>query len=287
MDIQGSFVEGQRPPLRYGRSRREVAALLLACAVLILSVIACNFAGTAAPEQPITSVVTLPPAWTPTVVGAAPFTATAGSAPATAQLTPIPGVGPALLPENVCDLIPAERVQTVLGEAVAQTGPAENTCTHVLASGTSLTATVLRGDAARGVFVDLIAQLSAQEGCTLSSSFNSSATAEPTPLPAEVEALVAGKSLLELARMYVDLDAAQCDPPLELVSGLGDLAFYYPLDLVIVETVSLGILTGDAYVTFTLAIGDPQADPETAVLQLPQAQERLKSLAQPVLAPVP
>jgi len=285
MDIQGSFVEGQRPPLRHGRSRRKITPLLLACAVLILSVIACNFASTAAPEQPIASVVTLPPAWTPTVVGAAPFTATAGSAPA--QFTPIPGVGPAMLPENVCDLIPAERVRIVLGEAVAQTAPAENTCTHVLASGTSLTVTVLHGDAARNVFVDLIAQLSAQEGCTLSYSFNSSATAEPTPHPAEVEALVAGKSLLELARMYVDLDAARCDPPLELVSRLGDLAFYYPLDLVIVETISLGILTGDSYVTFTFAIGDPQADPETEVLQLPQAQEWLKSLAQPVLAPVP
>ena len=42
---------------------------------------------------------------------------------------------------------------------------------------------------------------------------------------------------------------------------------------------------GEDVVTF--AIGDPQADPETEVLQLPQAQEWLKSLAQPVLAPVP
>ena len=85
----------------------------------------------------------------------------------------------------------------------------------------------------------------------------------------------------------MDLDVARRGRPLELVTGLGDLSYFYPLDLGFLEIVSLNTLTGDGYVTFTFTVADPQMDPETGVLQLPQAQEWLKSLAQPDLGPVP
>ena len=290
MCFQRSLLEARRRPLRHGRSRAASIPRWVACAILILSAIACNFTGTTGPEQPAGPVLALPPAWTPTVAGAAPFTATVESAPATAQSTPISGDGSVALPQDVCDLIPVERVQTVVGEPVAQTSPAGNTCVHVLASGTSLTAVILRGDAARRGFIDPIAQLSTQEGCTLSYSFSGELgepTPEPTPLPAEVEALVAGRSLIELAQVYLESIAAHCDAPLETVPGYGELAFIQSLDLIVVETASLGVVIGDAYVTFTLAVADPQADSEAAVLQLSQAQGWLKSLAQPVLAPIP
>ena len=285
------LMEVRRPPLRHGRPRASGAPLPLACTVLILLAIACSSTGTAIPEQPAESEqlasgpLTLPPPWTPTVAGLPPFAATVGSTPPTTQS--VDGVGPSSLPENACDLVPLERVQFVMGEAVAMTAPAENTCLQVLASGTSVTAMIQRGDAARNAFIDPIAQLSTQEGCTLRYSYDSSVTGEPTPLPAEVEPLVAGKSLLELANIFLETYAAHCDAPLETAAGYGDLAFFQPLDVGFVETITLGVVIGDAYVAFTIAVADPQADPESAALQAPVGQEWLMSLAQTLFAPSP
>lgn len=119
----------------------------------------------------------------------------------------------------------------------------------------------------------------------MSFSYSSGSTAEPTPLPAEVEQLVAGKSLVELARTYLDVYAKKCGEPMEPPARYGDLTFFQTMDLAFVETASLGIIQGDRYITYTVAVADPQMDTNVAVLQVSQAKGWLQGLAEPVFAP--
>ncbi len=255
------------------------APLLLSGGVLLALALACSLTGTPAPEESVSQAQTLPPTWTATVPMAA--------ASPTPEATPAPEITPGGLPADVCDLVPAERVEFVMGEAVAETVPGEDLCMQVLPSGSSVTAMIQRGDAARNGFIDSIAQLSTQEGCVLTASYESGAAGEPTPLPAEVAALVAGKSLLELVDTFLEIYAAHCDSPLETVAGYGDRAFFQPLDMGFLETMTLGVVVGDDFVLYTLALLDPMSDPASAVLPPAQAQEWLMSLAQAVSRPAP
>lgn len=283
---QVSFVRPHCPARHSPASKLGRSRLSLACAILTLSALACNLPGVAGPEQAAGPGGASPAPSTLATTSPAEGTQTAESPMSSGDSTPIPGGGAVELPEEACELMPQERVEAVLGESVAETQPDAIACIHVLASGTSVTVMIRRGEEARNAFIDPIAQLIGQEGCSLSFSFSTSAeTTEPTPLPAEVEALVASKSLRELGQTYVDAYAAECGEPLETVSGLGDLAFYQTLDLGFVETLTLDVVTGDAYVTFTYAAVDPEMDNEVDVLPLTEAMAWLRSLAQPVFAP--
>jgi hypothetical protein len=264
---------------------KKLSPGLTVCVLILWVASACGRASSTATKQVDSGVIELPPTWTPAGVDVVQGTATIEAALPSAQPTPSTDIAEVFLPQDICELLPVEADQTFLGEAVVNTSKAESMCLHVLASGSSVTATVLRGEKARAALIDPIAQLSTQDDCTLSYSYSSDESIEPTPIPAEVESFITGISLAELAGIYLDLNAEQCAVPSQLVPGFGDLAFFSPLDLVFVETLTLGVISGEIYVTFTLATADPDADPETDVLQAAQGEEWLKSLAAPLHVP--